>query len=175
MESKAKLRRRRQKQRYQIVRNGCFRVIIIVLLRKWSKRYRLYWCNNESEGGQFQWKRREKENLGPTRSISTQGMLLFLKWMMYWHCCYKMILNDTPLFQEGDFHKKYDLQDMLGIGSTCVCHMCQKRATNVRFACKIVDRRGSNSSSYNVETTDTITVRLGTVIATSCVSKLTGM
>jgi len=37
--------------------------------------------------------------------------------------------------------KKYQLFEVLGVGSTSVCHRCIQRSTGKSFACKIIDKR----------------------------------
>lgn len=43
--------------------------------------------------------------------------------------------------QQGGFHAKYELSDVIGVGSTSTVHRCLERATGKEFACKIIDKR----------------------------------
>lgn len=43
--------------------------------------------------------------------------------------------------QQGGFHGKYELSDVIGVGSTSTVHRCLERATGKEFACKIIDKR----------------------------------
>lgn len=55
------------------------------------------------------------------------------------------------IFTSGDFHTKYNLKNLLGTGSTCVCHLCSirqcpnaKPQEEAHFACKVVELRSNN-------------------------------
>lgn len=37
-------------------------------------------------------------------------------------------------------HKKYELMEVLGVGSTSTCHRCRSKRTGVDYACKIIDK-----------------------------------
>jgi len=41
---------------------------------------------------------------------------------------------------EHELAQKYEIGDVLGIGSTSTCHRCIERATGREFACKIIDK-----------------------------------
>jgi serine/threonine protein kinase len=41
---------------------------------------------------------------------------------------------------EVDLHAKYELKEVLGVGSTSTCHRCICRATGLSYACKIIDK-----------------------------------
>jgi len=41
---------------------------------------------------------------------------------------------------EIELNKKYEMKEVLGVGSTSTCHKCVERATGVEFACKIIDK-----------------------------------
>jgi serine/threonine protein kinase len=41
---------------------------------------------------------------------------------------------------ERRLSQKYQLHEVLGVGSTSVCHRCIERATGKQFACKIIDK-----------------------------------
>jgi len=43
-------------------------------------------------------------------------------------------------FQPEFFHK-YDLKDVIGVGSTGTCHRCTRKSDSKDFACKIIDKR----------------------------------
>lgn len=38
-------------------------------------------------------------------------------------------------------HAKYQLMEVLGVGSTSTCHRCLNKKTDLYFACKIIDKR----------------------------------
>jgi len=38
-------------------------------------------------------------------------------------------------------HSKYQLMEVLGMGSTSTCHRCLNKKTDLYFACKIIDKR----------------------------------
>lgn len=59
----------------------------------------------------------------------------------------KAILKTSPKFDAGTFHAKYEMKQMLGNGSTCVCHLCVDKKSHKKFACKIIDKRMSNSKN----------------------------
>jgi serine/threonine protein kinase len=39
-----------------------------------------------------------------------------------------------------ELQEKYEIQQVLGVGSTSTCHKCTCRATNLPYACKIIDK-----------------------------------
>lgn len=41
---------------------------------------------------------------------------------------------------ERDLIEKYDLCEVLGVGSTSTCHRCIERSTGISYACKIIDK-----------------------------------
>jgi serine/threonine protein kinase len=41
---------------------------------------------------------------------------------------------------ELELQEKYEIQQVLGVGSTSTCHKCTCRATNLPYACKIIDK-----------------------------------
>jgi serine/threonine protein kinase len=41
----------------------------------------------------------------------------------------------------ASFHTKYDLSDVIGVGSTSTVHRCLERSTQKEYACKIIDKR----------------------------------
>ena len=40
-----------------------------------------------------------------------------------------------------ELQEKYEIQEVLGVGSTSTCHKCTCRATNLPYACKIIDKQ----------------------------------
>jgi serine/threonine protein kinase len=38
-------------------------------------------------------------------------------------------------------HAKYQLMEVLGVGSTSTCHRCLNKKSDLHFACKIIDKR----------------------------------
>lgn len=42
---------------------------------------------------------------------------------------------------KAGFFLKYDLGDVVGIGSTSVCHKCTRKSDKKLFACKVIDKR----------------------------------
>jgi len=42
---------------------------------------------------------------------------------------------------EKELHDKYELKEVLGVGSTSTVHRCIQRSTNLSFACKIIDKK----------------------------------
>ena len=39
------------------------------------------------------------------------------------------------------FAEKYELHEVVGMGSTCVCHRAVERTTGAEFACKVIDKK----------------------------------
>ncbi len=39
------------------------------------------------------------------------------------------------------FFIKYDLKDVIGVGSTATCHRCIRKSDGAEFACKVIDKR----------------------------------
>lgn len=53
-------------------------------------------------------------------------------------------LTQPPLYKqnaEQELQEKYELCEVLGVGSTSTCHKCTCRATNLPYACKIIDKQ----------------------------------
>jgi len=53
--------------------------------------------------------------------------------------------SDTPFIYNGPdgeqrFMKKYQMCEVLGVGSTSICHRCVDRKTGKSYACKIIDK-----------------------------------
>ena len=42
---------------------------------------------------------------------------------------------------ESLLHAKYQLMEVLGVGSTSTCHRCLNKKTDFHFACKVIDKR----------------------------------
>lgn len=42
---------------------------------------------------------------------------------------------------QAEFFKKYDLKEVIGVGSTGTCHRCKRKSDSKDFACKIIDKR----------------------------------
>ena len=42
---------------------------------------------------------------------------------------------------QAEFFKKYDLKEVIGVGSTGTCHRCRRKSDSNEFACKIIDKR----------------------------------
>lgn len=40
-----------------------------------------------------------------------------------------------------EFFKKYDLKEVMGVGSTGTCHRCRRKSDSKDYACKIIDKR----------------------------------
>lgn len=47
--------------------------------------------------------------------------------------------NDVPF--QPEFFQKYDLKEVIGVGSTGTCHRCNRKSDSKDFACKIIDKR----------------------------------
>lgn len=43
--------------------------------------------------------------------------------------------------QKGGFFAKYDIKEEIGVGSTCVCYRCIRKADRMDFAVKVIDKR----------------------------------
>jgi serine/threonine protein kinase len=48
--------------------------------------------------------------------------------------------KDASSYQ-AEFFKKYDLKEVIGVGSTGTCHRCIRKSDSKDFACKIIDKR----------------------------------
>ena len=48
--------------------------------------------------------------------------------------------------QQAAFSAKYDLCQVIGMGSTSVCHRCVERSTKKEFACKVIDKHRVDKS-----------------------------
>ena len=42
---------------------------------------------------------------------------------------------------QPEFFQKYDLKEVIGVGSTGTCHRCNRKSDSKDFACKIIDKR----------------------------------
>lgn len=42
---------------------------------------------------------------------------------------------------EAELHAKYQLMEVLGVGSTSTCHKCIDKQTGLNYACKVIDKR----------------------------------
>jgi serine/threonine protein kinase len=42
---------------------------------------------------------------------------------------------------EAALYEKYQLMEVLGVGSTSTCHRCVNKATGIHYACKIIDKQ----------------------------------
>ena len=42
---------------------------------------------------------------------------------------------------EAALYEKYQLMEVLGVGSTSTCHRCVDKKTGAHFACKIIDKQ----------------------------------
>lgn len=42
---------------------------------------------------------------------------------------------------QAEFFKKYDLKEVIGVGSTGTCHRCRRKSDSKEYACKIIDKR----------------------------------
>ena len=46
-----------------------------------------------------------------------------------------------PKDAEAALHQKYQLMEVLGVGSTSTCHRCVDKKTGAHYACKIIDKQ----------------------------------
>jgi len=46
-----------------------------------------------------------------------------------------------PLQNRTGFAVKYDLKEVIGVGSTSTCHRCVRKSDGVEFACKVIDKK----------------------------------
>lgn len=42
---------------------------------------------------------------------------------------------------EALLHSKYQLREVLGVGSTSTCHRCVNKVSDLHYACKVIDKR----------------------------------
>mmetsp|Transcript_17169 Transcript_17169/g.17248 ORF Transcript_17169/g.17248 Transcript_17169/m.17248 type:complete len:427 (+) Transcript_17169:53-1333(+) len=47
----------------------------------------------------------------------------------------------APVNNKTGFMVKYDLKEVIGVGSTSSCHRCLRKADGVEFACKVIDKK----------------------------------
>jgi chorismate synthase len=46
-----------------------------------------------------------------------------------------------PGYSDGTFASKYELKEIVGVGSTSSCHRCVRKSDSSHFACKVIDKR----------------------------------
>mmetsp|Transcript_15077 Transcript_15077/g.21516 ORF Transcript_15077/g.21516 Transcript_15077/m.21516 type:complete len:524 (-) Transcript_15077:323-1894(-) len=51
------------------------------------------------------------------------------------------ILGSGGLKGEYEMLKKYELREVLGVGSTSTCHRCVRRSSGRSYACKVIDKK----------------------------------
>lgn len=49
--------------------------------------------------------------------------------------------NKEKSSYQAEFFKKYDLKEVIGVGSTGTCHRCRRKSDSKDYACKIIDKR----------------------------------
>ena len=49
--------------------------------------------------------------------------------------------SDDAIDSEQQFKNKYQMCEVLGVGSTSICHRCVNKQTGASFACKIIDKQ----------------------------------
>ena len=54
-------------------------------------------------------------------------------------CANEMFVSQQDA--ESLLHAKYQLMEVLGVGSTSTCHRCLNKKTDLHYACKVIDKR----------------------------------
>lgn len=49
--------------------------------------------------------------------------------------------NTNNIVSKTGFTVKYDLKDVIGVGSTSTCHRCVRKSDGMEFACKVIDKK----------------------------------
>lgn len=49
--------------------------------------------------------------------------------------------KNNNIVSKTGFSVKYDLKDVIGVGSTSTCHRCVRKSDGMEFACKVIDKK----------------------------------